>query len=286
MRRIARRSGFTLVELLIVVSILAILMAILLPSLRKARRQARAVVCAAHLHEQANILNMVFSEHNGYIPREFMVGDPSQNLRLPYAAALVGELNWVLNMTQPTSKLIDVEFEQQFRAIDIFQCPDFPKGQKTAPFVRQFGPLITESSDAHPLDYVSNNFNLDYGDPRIPTEDALADEIDLLAAPGMETNVIFGLGYQPIKWLSWVRKPAALIYVSEAHAKLPPLMGMHDVNRGAHLPRGRAPRVATDMRHPQGIHALYLDMHVESGRPEKQDLSDWFNPEAHAATAR
>jgi prepilin-type N-terminal cleavage/methylation domain-containing protein len=280
------RPAFTLVELLVVIAIIALLISMLLPSLRKARRQARAVVCAANLHEQGNILSMVFSEHNGYIPREFYVGNPGDNLRLPYAAALVGELSWVLRVTKPTSALIDVEFEEQFREIEIFQCPEFPKGETSAPFVRQFGTPITEPSDGQPLDYVSNNFNVDYGDPSIPKQDSLGDEINPLAAPGAEVQTLAGLGYQPIRWLSWVRKPASLIYVSEAHAKLPPLLGMHDVFRGAHLPRGSGPRVATDMRHPAGIHAMYLDVHVEIGRPEKQELSDWFNPEAHAATAR
>ena len=58
-------SAFTLVELLVVISIIAILLAILMPSLQKAREQARIIVCKSNLKQQHMGHLLWVEDHDG-----------------------------------------------------------------------------------------------------------------------------------------------------------------------------------------------------------------------------
>jgi len=55
--------GFTLVELLVVISIIALLMAILMPALAKVREQGRSIVCQSNLRQMAMAM-VLYAEVN------------------------------------------------------------------------------------------------------------------------------------------------------------------------------------------------------------------------------
>src|SRR5436190_20521605 len=62
------RAGFTLVELLVVVGIIAVLIAILLPVLGKARAAANRAVCLSNIKQLYNGILMYCNDNNGYFP--------------------------------------------------------------------------------------------------------------------------------------------------------------------------------------------------------------------------
>ena len=57
--------AFTLVELLVVISIIALLVAMLLPALNKARNQAKAAICMANLHHWGLAFELYAGQNNG-----------------------------------------------------------------------------------------------------------------------------------------------------------------------------------------------------------------------------
>lgn len=64
------QRGFTLVELLVVISIVALLMAVLLPALGAARDKARQVMCGANLRQMGIGMKMYADSNGQWAPRQ------------------------------------------------------------------------------------------------------------------------------------------------------------------------------------------------------------------------
>jgi prepilin-type N-terminal cleavage/methylation domain-containing protein/prepilin-type processing-associated H-X9-DG protein len=127
-----QNNGFTLVELLVVISIIAILLAVLIPVLGMVRGQAKKVICTSNLKQLGIAFDMYLREYNGNVFPLSQMGEDDTG-QLGYMWYYGFEPGSGFGMPEGKRPLYRkyaklYPYIKQYDSVEI--CPAFPYGDK------------------------------------------------------------------------------------------------------------------------------------------------------------
>jgi prepilin-type N-terminal cleavage/methylation domain-containing protein/prepilin-type processing-associated H-X9-DG protein len=112
------RCGFTLVELLVVIGVIALLLAILLPSLNRARESANQVACLSNLRQLGLAFVMYTGDNRGWFPYPAALGETDPKTGQPWRSE-----DWIYWQTPRDRRQSRIASYINGFAVKVFTCP-------------------------------------------------------------------------------------------------------------------------------------------------------------------